>query len=108
MKQAFKEFNAVVRILLEAAPGEQHDNLVRNSLCSLKLSKRLKETLLSTTPVAVALLQYKEAVATDVAVTMRKQVYRALLYDEKDEEILLRLLPVPSPPYDGVPAQSDG
>ena len=79
VKQAFKELNAVVRILLEAAPTDQHDTLVRDSLWSLKLSKRLRETLLSTSPVTVALLQDKEAVATDLAVTMRAQAARALL-----------------------------
>ena len=87
---------------------DQHDTLVRDVLCSLDLSKRLRETLLSTSPVAVALLQYKEAVATDLAVTMRAQAARALLYDEKDEEMLLRLLPVPSPPHEGEPSGSDG
>ena len=106
--QAFKEFNAVVRILLEAAPGDQHDHLVRDVLCSFDLSKRLRKSLLSTSPVPVALLQYKEAVATDLAVTMREQTARALLYDEKDEEMLLRLLPVPSPPHEGEPIGSDG
>ena len=98
VKAAFKEFNAVVRILLEAAPGEQFTALVRDSLCSFKLSARLREALLSTSPVSVALIQYKEAIATGLAVAMRARATGALLYDEKDDEILLRLLPQPSPP----------
>ena len=59
LKQAFKEFNAVMRILLEAAPTDRHHTLVRDSLCSLKLSKRLRGTLLFTTTVCLALLQYQ-------------------------------------------------
>ena len=43
VKAAFKQFNAVVSIFLEAAPGVQHDNLVRDCLCSFELSPRLKE-----------------------------------------------------------------
>ena len=97
VKAAFKEFNAVVRILLEAAPGDQFTALVKDSLCSFKLSDRLREALLSTSPVSVALIQYKEAIATDLAVAMRARATSALLYDEKDDEILLRLLPQPSP-----------
>ena len=57
VKRAFKEFNDVMRILLEAAPTDRHDTLVRDYLWSLKLSKRLRKTLLSTSPVTVALLQ---------------------------------------------------
>ena len=108
VKRAFREFNAVMRILLEAATADQHDTLVRDSLCSLKLSKRWRETLLSTSPVSLALLQYKEAVATDLAVTMSAQAARALLYDKKDKEMLLRLLPVPSPPHEAEPSRSHG
>ena len=87
---------------------DQHDTYVRDSLCSFRLSKSLRETLLSTSPVTVALLQYKEPVATDLAVTMRAQAARAFLYDEKDEEMLLRLLPVPSPPHEADPSRSQG
>ena len=43
VKAAFKEFNAVVRILLESAPGDQFTTLVRDALCSFKLSDRLRE-----------------------------------------------------------------
>ena len=106
LKQAFKEFNAVMRIFLEAAPTDRHPTIARNALCSFKLSKRLRETLLSASPVAVALVQYKEAVATDLAFTVRAQTARAALYDEKDEEMLGRLLPLPSPPHEVEPSQS--
>ena len=98
VKAAFTEFNMVVRILLEAAPGDEHNTLVRESLCSFKLSARLEEALLSVSSVSVALLKWKEAVAIDLAEAMRAQAARAVLYDEKDDEMLLRLLPVPSPP----------
>ena len=53
-----------------------------------KLSTRLKEALLSTASVPLALTQYKETVATDLARKMRTQAARALLYDERDEEML--------------------
>ena len=34
VKAAFKQFNSVVSIVLEAAPGHQHDDLVRDCLCT--------------------------------------------------------------------------
>ena len=98
VKAAFTAFNMVIRILLEAAPGVEHNTLVKESLSSFKLSPRLEEALRSVSSVSAALSQWKEAVATDLAETMRAQAARAVLYDEKDDEMLLRLLPDPSPP----------
>ena len=96
VKAALTAFNMVIRILLEAAPGDEHNTLVKDSLSSFRLSSRLEETLLTVSPVSEALLQWKEAVAIDLAETMRAQAARAVFYDEKDDEMLLRLLPVPS------------
>ena len=97
VKAAFKQLNLVVRILLEAAPGEAHDALARHSLCSFRLGERFRAVLQTATSVSVALFIYKEAFAIDLAAAMRAQVAKSLLDDEKDEEMLLRLLPVPSP-----------
>ena len=46
--------------------------------------------------------------ATDLALAMRTLEARALLYDEKDEEMLSRLLPEPSPPPEIEQIHSDG
>ena len=53
--------------------------------------------LQTATSFCVAFFKYKAPVATDLAAAMRAQVAKSLLDDEKDEEMLLRLLPVPSP-----------
>ena len=42
VKAAFTQFNVVVRMFLEAAPKEEHDKLVRDALCSVRLSDRLQ------------------------------------------------------------------
>ena len=78
VKAALTAVNMVIRILLEAAPGDEHNTLVKDSLSSFRLSARLEETLLTVSPVSEALLQWKEAVAIDLAETMRAQAARAV------------------------------
>ena len=95
LKAAFSEFNMVVRIFLEAAPTTEHDNLVRDTLCSVHLSERLLTFLESASTVPEALAQYKAGVVTDLASILRNQAAMSLLDDDRDDELLLRLLPQP-------------
>ena len=98
VKTAFTEFNVVARIFLEAAPRAEHDKLVRDSLCSVRLSGRLRSILESATSVPDALAQYKARVVTDLAEVMRAQATISQLDDDRDDELLLRLLPQPESP----------
>ena len=114
LKAAFKQFNAIIRMFLEAAPGPVHDSLVMSSICSVRLSERLKALMATAGSVPTALAQYKEGVVTDLAAAIRTQIAISQLDDEKDDELLLRLLPVPSPlsevelgPDDGSRLQAD-
>ena len=67
VKTAFTEFNVVARIFLEAAPRAEHDRLVRDSLCSVRLSGPLRSILEYATSVPEALALYKARVVTDLA-----------------------------------------
>ena len=99
VKAAFTQFNLVIRIFLKAAPNAEHDSLVRDSLCSVGLSDRLKLLLQSAASVPEALSQYKTLVVTDLAEVLRVEATLSHLDDERDDELLLRLLPQPSPPH---------
>ena len=99
VKTAFTQFNVVARIFLEAAPRAEHDRLVRDSLCSVRLSGRLRSCLESATSVPEALAQYKARVVTDLAEVMRAQAAMSQLDDDRDDELLLRLLPQPDSPF---------
>ena len=57
LKSAFKQFNGIIRIFFEAAPGVEHDTLVRETLCTTGVSERLKELLGSASSVMEALTQ---------------------------------------------------
>ena len=99
VKAAFTQFNLVIRIFLKAAPNAEHDSLVRDSLCSVGLSDRLELLLQSAASVPEALSQYKTLVVTDLAEVLRVEATLSHLDDERDDELLLRLLPQPSPPH---------
>ena len=55
LKAAFSKFNAVVRMFLEAAPSAEHNSLVKDSLCSIQSSQRLKFSLEAAASVPEAL-----------------------------------------------------
>ena len=98
LKAAFSKFNAVIRIFLEAAPSTEHDYLVRDSICAIPLSQRLRSALEATSSVPEALTQYKSSVVAELAKVLQAQAALSSLDDEKDDELLLQLLPEPTSP----------
>ena len=96
VKSAFKQFNSVIRIFLEAAPGAEHDTLLRESLCATPVSERFDELLRSSASVQEALKLYKVGVVTELADTIRDQEAKCQFDNRQDDELLLRLLPVPT------------
>ena len=107
LKTAFTQFNAVVRMFLEAAPRAEQDKLVREALCSVRLSGRLKLALQAAASVPDALAQYKLQVVTELAEFLRAQAALSQLDDERDDELLLRLLPEPCSPLSEGDPQED-
>ena len=107
LKTAFTQFNAVVRMFLEAAPRAEHDKLVREALCSVRLSERLKVALQAAASVPEALAQCKLQVVTELAEVLRAQDALSQLDDKKDDELLLRLLPEPCSPLSEGDPQED-
>ena len=107
VKIAFTSFNTVMRMFLEAAPRAEHDRHVRDALCSVDLSRRLRFFMESAPSVQEALAQYKTRVVTEVAELIRAQASFTALDDDKDDELLLRLLPEPTSPFSDEGLQGD-
>ena len=74
VKAAFKKFNVIIRMFREAAPGAEHDSLVRKAICSVRLSVRLKALMETAGSVPLALAQYKEGVVTDLAKAIQPEL----------------------------------
>ena len=91
LRNAFRDLNSFTRILLGADPDGAHNDLVRDTIISLQVSKRLETLLNSVTPVNVALVEYKKAVVRDPAISMRRLEAKAQLEDELDAELLSQL-----------------
>ena len=51
-----RRFNGILRIFLELAPAREHDVLVKEAICSLQVSRRLKTLLGSAASVPEALM----------------------------------------------------
>ena len=85
VKAALTQFNAVVRFFLEAAPGAEHDTLVRDYLLSTRVSERLGELLRSSASVEEALKEYKVNVVTELADTIRAQEARCQFDNRQDD-----------------------
>ena len=74
-----------------ADPYGTHDDLVRDTIISLQVSKRLETLLNKVTPVNVALVEYKKTVLRDLAISVRRLEAKAQVEDELDAELLSQL-----------------
>ena len=91
-----RRFNGILRIFLELAPAREHDVLVKEAICSLQVSRRLKTLLGSAASVPEALTAYKTGVVQELAATLRRKGRRTSLDEEKDDVLFSRFLPEPS------------
>ena len=109
LRSAFRRFNGILRIFLELAPAREHDVLIKEAICSLQVSQRLETLLGSAASVPDALTAYKTGVLQDLAATLRRNVLRTNLDEEKDDVLFSRFLPEPSSHESdgGVPMRAD-
>ena len=103
LSHAFKRFNGVTRILLEAAPGADFDQAMLEAVRSLEMSPRLGNFLAGATSLRNGLRSYKSAIIQELAVAIRG---RELLRheDEADEELFVQFLGAKPGAVDPVPA----
>ena len=91
------------------APAREHDVLIKEAICSLQVSQRLETLLGSAASVPDAVKAYKTGVLQDLAATLRRNVLRTNLDEEKDDVLFSRFLPEPSSHESdgGVPMRAD-
>ena len=97
-RAAFKQFNLLMRILLEAAPGLEHEDLLRQAIESIKVSRRFSVAISSATSIRTAVKEYKIAVLQCLAKTIRQRELQQRQDDEMDAELFSAFLPEPQSP----------
>ena len=102
LTQAFKRFNGITRILLEAVPGTEFDQMVLDAGRSFELSPRLNNCLNSATSLRGGIRSYKTAIIQELAVAIRDRE-KARLEDAADDELFTQFLGAESKAVHPVP-----
>ena len=100
IKSVFKRFNEPLGIFLNLNLGSEADRLLRESVCSLKVSERFEAIIRSAPSLAEGVENYKAMVLKTLGATMRRNQLQHKLVEEKDDALFSKLLPEPSPPAD--------
>ena len=101
VKKAFRRFNGITRMFLEAAPAPEHDGLIREALGSLQLSKKFAQFIGSGVTVREAVKVYKTSILRDLAIAIRRRNEQMRQDDELDRQLFSQLLPEPTSPLSG-------
>ena len=97
-RAAFKQFNLVMGIYLNAAPGSEGDPLLRGVLGTHHLTDLLIASIGSASSVRGAIREYKVGILKRLARTIRQRVAQQRQDDELDEELFSTFLPDPVSP----------
>ena len=98
IKSVFRRLNSVTRIFLKLAPVGRYDASISRALCELEASPRLQTLLESAASVQEAITGYKSAALQDLAVIIARDNEDIRIYEEKDDALFSRFLPLPSSP----------
>ena len=88
----------MTRIFLRLAPVGKYDALILKALCELEASPRLQTFFRSAASVQDALTGYKSAVLRDLAAIITREQEDNRIFEEKDDALFSRFLPLPSSP----------
>ena len=97
-RAAFKQFNLLMRILLEAAPGLEHEGLLRQAILTIKVSQRFGEAISSASSIRTAIKEYKIGILQCLAKAIRLRELQQRQDDEMDAELFSTFLPEPRSP----------
>ena len=97
-RAAFKQFNLLMRILLEAAPGLEHEGLLRQAILTIKVSQRFGEAISSASSIRTAIKEYKIGILQCLAHAIRQRALQQRQDDEMDAELFSTFLPEPRSP----------
>ena len=102
-RQAFRHFNKVVRMILLAAPGGEHDHIVKDAICALEPSEQFRTLVEEHASVSAAITAYKKMVLQSLAATLHDQETTVSVSDVQDDALFDEFLSKPSV---NLPAQS--
>ena len=105
LSHAFKRFNGVTRILLEATTGADFDQAMLEAVRSFVMSPRLGNFLAGATSLRNGLRSYKSAIIQELAVAIRGRE-RSRHEDEADEKLFTQFLGAKSRAVDPVLAEA--
>ena len=91
LSRAFKRFNGITRILLEATTGADFDQAMLEAVRALVMTPRLGNSLAGATSLRTGLRSYKSAIIQELAVTIRGRE-RSRHEDEADEKLFTQFL----------------
>ena len=97
-KAVFKQLNSLMRILLEAAPGLEHDRLLRQALETIKVSEKFALAVSTATTIKNAIREYKVGILQRLARSIRQRELLQRQDDEMDAELFSTFLPEPRSP----------
>ena len=107
LKEAFGRLNGVWGIFLGLELSPECEPLLLKAISALNASPRLSSFLATASSASSALTDYKGAVMSQLATTIRKRVDERRIVEAMDEELFSRFLPEPSPPCGDVDPSND-
>ena len=106
LKAAFRRFNRILQMLVEAAPNDSYYHLCLEALIELKPSPKLLMFCEAGGSILESCKEYKSAVMQELAVLVRRQELQQRLYEEKDDLLFSQFLPDPSADDVAVPVDA--
>ena len=80
-RAAFKQFNLLMRILLEAAPGLEHEGLLRQAILTIKVSQRFGEAISSASSIRTAVKENKIGMKTGLFRSFDPKLSKRKVFD---------------------------
>ena len=97
-RTAFKDFNLLMMIYLEAAPGPEHDKLLREVLSKVKLSEKLVSAFGQSPSVKEAVRGYKINILRELARSIQLRESQKRRFETMDDDLFSTFLPDPVSP----------
>ena len=92
---AFRQFSKVVRMLLVAASAGDHDQLVKEAICSLEPREQLLTLLEDYDSVPEAITAYKKMVLQELAASIRNLKATVVVSEVQDDALFDQFLSAP-------------
>lgn len=107
LREALRRFSPIMRMFLEAAPGQADDPLLRKALGDVAFSTRFSAALSTAATVEEAVEAYKLGIVQELSASVRRQELQNRFVEEKDDELLSRFFPATAAPVPAIQSMLD-